>query len=788
MSHQTYNDKWARAVEDLKELLQLEQDCSQLPGTSQEAAIFNPKVTRLYVRYVLATNEIEECHHHVTQPQKRLHIRKLLDGLLRRILELKKLVIDTSPREGCPHLYITDVLSYLDVTPEQALLRLPRYLRDDPAIADTLDVKMQKLKYWAATLRADPFRECSAATTIQAAWRGHVARSRVLLERQADLKFWGLDFDECGDGSSDAEDKHFLDQILKRRKIFQIEAAKAHHDAQQSQLEWLRNNVACEMLRTRVDEGREWMLEFRRQVGALPSSVEDRMKDFDGVPPPPPDGRPYKIGVPGADKKPAPKAKSKPEPPKKDGKDKKKPKEPEPPSEPARTLVDDLSDIIEEFEKVWARFKCRPEEEQQPDEALTRESLMPQVDAEVSERVEEILKQELTRLRQQLDYIKEKPAKKKKGGQKKKKGKEKKVKCCNAMSLVGPAEDIFPDLVKDGILKAIEPATLDDLRGSFPLTPLPTTDFVPPPTMWHIKQYLVEQIILPLAVTEIRQQTRFPAKSLLLYGPPGSGKSLIARIIATEAGAMFYDLSPSVTENIYKHPKTGASLMIHKTFLSAQENAPAVIYIDNVDEVFMPKKPPKKKGSALENPSTAWRIRDTLKAHLNLIKKAGGPLSASDRILLVGCTSRPCSDRLDQKGMSDFFEHKLWINFPDYESRRVLWQTYLRKKSVSIPTLDTAKLSVLAEMTDGYTAGALETATDYVLSDPRVARLPGEPLEPREFTKALSRLPYCWPEEWLKFRNFDFVATGERDRVAARKAKAEAERAAAEKAKKNKRK
>lgn len=153
MSHQTYNDKWARAVEDLKELLQLEEDCSQLPETSQEAAIFNPKVTRLYVRYVLVTNEVEECHHYVTQPQKRLHIRKLLDGLLMRIIELKKLVIDTSPREGCPHLYITDVLSYLDATPEQALLRLPRYLRDDPAIADKLDVKMQKLKYWATTLR-----------------------------------------------------------------------------------------------------------------------------------------------------------------------------------------------------------------------------------------------------------------------------------------------------------------------------------------------------------------------------------------------------------------------------------------------------------------------------------------------------------------------------------------------------------------------------------------------------------------------------------------------------------
>lgn len=138
-----------------------------------------------------------------------------------------------------------------------------------------------------------------------------------------------------------------------------------------------------------------------------------------------------------------------------------------------------------------------------------------------------------------------------------------------------------------------------------------------PAVLMHTFSTTPEKVTMSFPGRDSRGQCHLPCVSCWRTG---SGKSLIARVIATEAGAMFYDLSPSVIENIYKHPKTGASLMIHKTFLSAQENAPAVIYIDNVDEVFMPKKAPKKKGSAPETLSTAWRIRDTLKAHLNLVR------------------------------------------------------------------------------------------------------------------------------------------------------------------------
>ncbi|ESS29655.1 ATPase, AAA family protein [Toxoplasma gondii VEG] len=789
MSHRTYKTKLRGAMDDLKELLQLEQDCVVLPTTSSEVETFYPKVARLYVRYIVVTNAIEACHDNIVHPQERAFVRKVLETLLVRLLEIKKIVIATSPRDGSPHLFIADVLSYLDVSPEQATLRIPRFLKDDLDAAEQWDVKMQKLEYWAATLRANALRTWEAASRIQAVWRAWSCRRRVEKERRTSLVFWGFDFVESD--SQSTEEKRLLKQVFATRKLFQKEAEKTYNASLDSELAWLRNNVGSELKARKFEEGRDWMLEFRRQVGSFPTSLADRTKDYDGIPPPPPDGRPYKIGLPGADKRPAAKAKAKAQPAKKPEAGKEKKSTVPEVETPPQTTTDELRDLATDFERHWIDFQSSLDAAQDPDQAIMRSQLLPQVEREVTAEVDELLKQELVRLRQRFDLVKEKRSKRKgqKGAKKAKNGEKnaKKVKCCNAMDIAGPDEDIFPDLVKDGILKAIAPAKLEEFIGNFPVCATPTEEFLPAPTAWQIKQFLVEQIILPLASTHIRERTPFPARSLLLYGPPGSGKSLVARIIATEAGAMFYDISPHVIENLYKQQKTGTSLMIHRTFLSAQQHAPAVIYIDNVDQVFMPKKGGKKKGNGGESQlqSTAWRIRDQLKAHLNLVRKAGGPLSNSDRLLIIGCTSRPFADRLDQKGMSDFFDHKLWLNFPNYETRKMIWENLLQKKHARIETLALANLSTLAEISEGYSSGALEAAVDHVFVDQRIARLVDEPVHPTELIGVLSRLPYCWPEDWLQFREFDFVATGEKARVAARKAKAEAEKAAAEKANRN---
>merc|ERR550514_2387584 len=176
--------------------------------------------------------------------------------------------------------------------------------------------------------------------------------------------------------------------------------------------------------------------------------------------------------------------------------------------------------------------------------------------------------------------------------------------------MVTTREDCVPDLIEMGILKKVMPCHLEDFWGEYHFlgalqrTTLP---YCPPPSAQMIRSLLIEHAVLPLAQTDIRQKVpaALTARSLLLYGPKGSGKSMLARAIATETGATFFDLSPAVIEGKPEakgaNAKLVAAQLVYKAYCCAQDMAPAVIYIDQVEQVFQAAK--KKKGGDANAPS-----------------------------------------------------------------------------------------------------------------------------------------------------------------------------------------
>merc|ERR1719473_1932183 len=163
--------------------------------------------------------------------------------------------------------------------------------------------------------------------------------------------------------------------------------------------------------------------------------------------------------------------------------------------------------------------------------------------------------------------------------------------CCNNPT---EREDCVPYLVQQGILKKIKPCHLEDFFGEYHYlgamqrvipSPRSALPYCPAPSAQMIRSLIVEHCVLPLAATDIRQKApeSLTARSLLLYGPKGSGKSMLARAIATETGATFFDLSPDVIKGKSTQGKTGSALLIYKVFICAQDMAPSVIYIDQVD-------------------------------------------------------------------------------------------------------------------------------------------------------------------------------------------------------------
>merc|ERR1712061_435409 len=256
---------------------------------------------------------------------------------------------------------------------------------------------------------------------------------------------------------------------------------------------------------------------------------------------------------------------------------------------------------------------------------------------------------------------------------------------------------------------------------------------------------------------DIRQKAPevLTARSLLLYGPKGSGKSMLARAIAAETGATFFDLSPAIIEGKSTQGKTGSALLVYKTFICAQDMAPSIIYIDQVDQVFQAVK--KKRGGDANAPS---RIKKDIAAAIKQVNR-GPEATEQDRILFIGSTSRPWEDTVDRKELMNSFDEKVWVSFPEYGSRVVLWQKFMEGHNVAV---DPTKLNIstLARVSDGYSAGAIKQTVDRVLTTRRVQQLRNRPLKVQEFIGPLSRTAYCWPEDYHHLRDFDFEATGEK--------------------------
>lgn len=210
------------------------------------------------------------------------------------------------------------------------------------------------------------------------------------------------------------------------------------------------------------------------------------------------------------------------------------------------------------------------------------------------------------------------------------------------------------------------------------------------------KEALKEAVILPVKFPQFFTGKRKPWSGILMYGPPGTGKSYLAKAVATEADSTFFSISSSdlVSKWLGESEKLVAEL-----FKLARENAPSIIFIDEVDSLCSTRG---------DNESEAAR---RIKTQL-MIEMQGVNSNDGARVLMLGATNLPYN--LDQ-AIRRRFDKRIYIPLPEAHARAGMFKIHLGDTPHNLSEHD---FQVLGQRTEGFSGSDINTVVKDVLMQP----------------------------------------------------------------------
>jgi transitional endoplasmic reticulum ATPase len=199
-------------------------------------------------------------------------------------------------------------------------------------------------------------------------------------------------------------------------------------------------------------------------------------------------------------------------------------------------------------------------------------------------------------------------------------------------------------------------------------------------------QKIREMIELPLRHPELFARLGIqPPKGVLLYGPPGTGKTLLAKAVANETDAHFTSLSgPEIMSKFYGQSEEN----LRNVFKDAQENAPSIIFIDEIDSIA------PKRGETQGD--VERRVVAQLLALMDGLDNRGN-------VIVIGATNRPnaLDEALRRPGR---FDREIEIGVPDKKGRLEILQIHTR----GMPLDPDVNLEYYAAKTHGFVGADLQ--------------------------------------------------------------------------------
>ena len=478
----TFDLQWKESMVELLDQLELwDPESSDLAREALEAAgdvdRFQQYAT-LYIRYLQIFRRLEESYDQTVHPQKRMDLKKTLEAVMGRVLEVKETLIGL--KGGVNFINLDDVLVDLKLAPDVLEVPVPKFFIEDQAhlleerekyldvllkeagivskpttagASDTMTLESairvvqlnergrqgRSRAKFMKEIRAGEEREKrllaagedaiepeKMALLAQRCWRGYISRKQTRAMRAEELVFIGM---APPPDKPPEEDPKLKEQEVKaRRKLIQAQHEQEYRDDLVKQKDVVYMAEGPDMKEEMMDQLRDWYIKYRERQGEFPQFPPEEEEE------PTAEELAAQAAAAAGGGKDAKGGKDA-------GKKGKGGEEVEAPPPPPAYFVDALQDTFQEWTDKWQHRDDTNNFAQKHDVHLVKQMVRPEVETRVRDEVNALIEKELNNLKEAYD--RDMKAKKAKGAKKGKKGKGKKgARACPFFSPATPSQPL----------------------------------------------------------------------------------------------------------------------------------------------------------------------------------------------------------------------------------------------------------------------------------------------------------------------------------------------------------